>query len=72
MLRSNLKEVADERGISIRQLSREIDYAYEVVRRMYNDEMERYPRDLLGKLCSFLNVTPNDLLIIEQDAKKED
>jgi DNA-binding Xre family transcriptional regulator len=63
MLRSRLKELADQRNIkSIRQISRDIDHDFEVVRRMYNDTMERYPRDLLDKLCAYLGVTTGELL----------
>lgn len=62
MLRSRLKEIADKRNISIREISRDIDHSFEVVRRMYNDTMERYPRDLLDKLCAYLGVTTGELL----------
>lgn len=62
MIRSKLKAITDARGLSIRQLAEEADCHYEVVRRMYNDTMERYPRDLLDKLCAYLKVTPGELL----------
>lgn len=67
MLHSNLKSLADEQGISIRQLSRDVDHAYEVVRRLYNDEMERYPRILLYRICIRLNITIDQLLVIRKD-----
>ncbi|NGQ95477.1 helix-turn-helix transcriptional regulator [Brevibacillus sp. SYP-B805] len=60
-LRSRLKEIVDSRGLSIRQVARDIDYRFESVRQMYNDEMERFPRDLIEKLCAYLNVSPGDL-----------
>lgn len=41
MIRSNLKSIIDERKISIRKLSRDIDHEYPTVRKLYNDEMER-------------------------------
>lgn len=66
MLRSRLKSVLDEKGISVRQVAREIDYRPESVRQMYNDQMERFPRDLLSRLCQYLNITPNDILCIEE------
>jgi DNA-binding Xre family transcriptional regulator len=62
IVRSNLKAILDERGFSIRQLAREIDYRFDSVRQMYNDEIERYPRDLLTKLCEYLDVTPSEIL----------
>ncbi|NGQ95480.1 helix-turn-helix transcriptional regulator [Brevibacillus sp. SYP-B805] len=69
-LRSNLKTLADARGVSIREIARDIDYRFESVRQLYNDEMERYPRDLLAKLCAYFGVTVAELLIAESENKK--
>lgn len=66
-LRSNLKALADARGVSIRELARDIDYRFESVRQLYNDEMERYPRDLLAKLCAYFGVTVAELLVAESE-----
>ncbi|MCB4716803.1 XRE family transcriptional regulator [Limosilactobacillus fermentum] len=66
MIRSNLKSIIDERKISIRKLSRDIDHEYPTVRKLYNDEMERYPRDLLDKVCTYLNIELQKLLIFEK------
>lgn len=68
-LRSNLKALADARGVTIRELARVIDYRFESVRQLYNDEMERYPRDLLAKLCDYFGVTIAELLVIETETK---
>lgn len=62
MLKSKLKLIVDERGLSIREVSRGTGINFEVVRRVYNDTMERYPRDVLDKLCKYLNVTVQDIL----------
>lgn len=67
ILRSNLKALADARGVSIREVARAIDYRFESVRQMYNDEMERYPRDLLAKLCGYFGVTPAELLTLDPE-----
>jgi DNA-binding Xre family transcriptional regulator len=67
MVKSNLKQILDEREISIRQVARDIDHRLESVRQFYNDELERYPRELLTKLCAYLNVTPGELLIIKKE-----
>ncbi|MEC1539773.1 helix-turn-helix transcriptional regulator [Bacillus subtilis] len=66
MIKSNLKHILDERKISIRQLSRDIDHEYPTVRKLYNDEMERYPRELLDKVCIYLNIELQELLIFEK------
>jgi DNA-binding Xre family transcriptional regulator len=67
MVKSNLKQLLDARELSIRQVARDIDHRLESVRQLYNDELERYPRELLSKLCIYLNVTPGDLLIIKKE-----
>ena len=67
MVKSNLKKLLDERKLKIRQVARDIEYRPESVRQLYNDELERFPRDLLSKLCSYLNVTPGEILIIEKE-----
>lgn len=65
-MKSRLKDVLDERHLSVRKVAKDIDYRAESVRQMYNDQMERYPRDLLDRLCQYLNLTPNDLLSINK------
>ncbi|MGG1457819.1 helix-turn-helix transcriptional regulator [Bacillus subtilis] len=66
MIKSNLKPIIDQRKISIRKLSRDIDHEYPTVRKLYNDEMERYPRELLDKVCTYLNIELQELLIFEK------
>ncbi|MCY8988130.1 helix-turn-helix domain-containing protein [Bacillus atrophaeus] len=67
MIKSNLKPILDERKISIRQLSNDIDHAFVTVRKLYRDEMERYPRELLNKICTYLNIELHELLTFQKD-----
>jgi DNA-binding Xre family transcriptional regulator len=67
---SNLKQILDERELSIRQVARDIDYRFDSVRQLYNNENKTYPRELLTKLCNYLKVTPGDLLILEKEGAK--
>jgi DNA-binding Xre family transcriptional regulator len=71
LIRSNLKTLADARGVSIREIARDIDYRFESVRSMYNDETERYPRDLLTKLCAYFDCGIAKLLTFEPDNTPE-
>ncbi|KUP24926.1 helix-turn-helix transcriptional regulator [Paenibacillus sp. DMB5] len=61
-LNSDLKRIMDERGLSIRQVAKDIGYRFDSVRNLYNDETERYPKELILKLCDYLDVTPNEIL----------
>ncbi|WP_328586955.1 helix-turn-helix domain-containing protein [Paenibacillus tuaregi] len=49
----------------MREIARDIDYRFESVRSMYNDETERYPRELLAKLCVYFNVGIGELLTLQ-------
>lgn len=72
MIKSRLKTITDERGLSIRELAREADCHFEIVRRLYNDTMERYPRDVLDKLCKYLKVSVHDILEYTPDTNDLD
>jgi len=64
-IRSNLKALADDRGLSIRKLAEAIDYRFETVRQLYNDDTKHYPKDLLEKLCDYFGCEVSDILKIE-------
>lgn len=67
IIKSNLQAILDEKELSVLKVAKDIDYRYETVRQMYNDENKTYPRELLTKLCLYLKVTPGELLIIEKE-----
>ena len=68
-VKSNLKTLADGRGKSIRQVAKEIDYRFESVRQMYNDESKQFPRDLLDRLCTYFSCSISDLLEYVEDER---
>lgn len=61
----NLKEILDERGISMRELARAIDYRRETVRQLCNNDIERLPLEMLARICGYLDVEPGDILTIK-------
>jgi DNA-binding Xre family transcriptional regulator len=68
-IHSSLKEImqAHDPNLSIRKLAKDINYHFDSVRKMYNDEMVQYPRDLLLKLCKHFKVQPGQLIKIDED-----
>ena len=66
MIKSRLKEIADSRALSIRQIARDTDCHFETIRRIYNDTMQQYPRDVIDKLCTYLGVGVGELLTHEK------
>ena len=67
MVHSNLKLILDQRGISIRQAARDVDYRFDSVRAMYNNTMQYYPQSLIDRLCAYLDVGIGDLLEHKND-----
>lgn len=65
--KSTLKEVLDEREISIRKCAELANLPVETVRRMYNDTTMQYQRNTLGALCKALNVQISDILTLTEE-----
>jgi len=68
-VKSTLKKILDERGISIGKCAEMAGLKKETVRRMYNDTTMQYQRDTLGALCKALNVEISDILSLEDNEK---
>lgn len=70
MLVFHVKEMADARRMSIRELSRRVDYRFETVRNVYHNEYDkilRIPRELIERLCREFNCSVGELMTIEGD-----
>ena len=70
-IKSNLKPILDDQKISIRELSRRTGHSFETLRTMYNDDMERYSKELLIKLMTVLNVKLEDLISVEYGGARD-
>lgn len=69
--KSNLKEILDARGMSIRKCAELCNLKVETVRRMYNDTTMQYQRDTLGALCTGLGCQIEDIIVLfDEDATK--
>ncbi|UTQ07077.1 helix-turn-helix transcriptional regulator [Bacillus amyloliquefaciens] len=68
MIEFKLKQLAEEKGISgIRELSRILEHDYKSVRLMWLGEIKRVPTDLIEKVCSYFDVTINELMEFKKD-----
>ncbi|AZB43518.1 XRE family transcriptional regulator [Bacillus sp. FJAT-42376] len=63
-LKSNLKNLLEERGWSIRKLAEETGLQFETLRRLYNDDTKQYQRETIGRICEVLNVELSEVLIL--------
>ncbi len=61
MIRLRVKEVAQERGLSLSRLSRISDVSYKVVQRMWRNPEESFNTESLKRIAAALNVSMGDL-----------
>lgn len=69
MLKSNLKAMLEQRKISMRELSRRIDYRFETIRQLCNNNIKQLPVELIERICEELNCDVSDLFVLEKDAR---
>jgi DNA-binding Xre family transcriptional regulator len=68
-VKSNLKNLLDERGISIRQFAEMTGLPFETLRRLYNDDTKQYQRDTIGRICEVLGVDLCELLTLTKETE---
>ena len=62
----NLKEIMKKKRIGIYKLSQETNLKYDVIKRYYDNEIQRYDSDVLAKMCFYLNCEVSSLLKYEK------
>ena len=66
IVNSTLKSILDDRNLSIRKVAADTGIHFESFRRFYHNETERFPREILSKLCAYLEVDISDLIKLEE------
>ncbi len=61
-VRLRVKEVAQEKGISMGKLHRAADVSYKTIKRIYSDPFYATTTITLGKLARVLRVSPGELI----------
>ena len=65
-----VRELANERGITtITELAERAGLAYDTARDLWHGRMQRIDRDVLGRVCKALGVTPGDVLTMEEESE---
>ena len=62
----NLKEIMQEKGMTIYKLSNISNIKYEIIKRYYNNDFQRIDLDILAKLCFCLKCEVDNLLKYEK------
>lgn len=60
----NRKAKAEGRRIRLRELAKKLDLSYYTLNELAHDRLEHYPRDVLAKLCAYLDCTVGQLLVL--------
>ena len=68
---SNLKELLDAQGLSIRKFIEMTGLPFESLRRRYNHDTKQYQRDTIGRICEVLDVDINELLTLVDEDEAE-
>jgi DNA-binding Xre family transcriptional regulator len=61
-VRLRVKEVAQEKGMSMGKLHRAADVSYKTIKRIYSDPFYATTTITLGKLAKVLGVSPGELI----------
>jgi putative transcriptional regulator len=60
----NRKAKAEGKRIRLRELAKTLDLSYYTLNELAHDRLEHYPRDVLAKVCEYLDCTPGQLLVL--------
>jgi len=67
MIRNRLSELLGKKRIKMAELSRGTGISYSAIKNIYHDKTIAIEFDILNRLCSFLECTPNDILEFTPD-----
>lgn len=71
---SNLKQLMDDKHISISTMSKLTNIKYDIVKKYYYEDNYAYTKDILAKFCYVLECNIDDILVYEKkkDCVKQD
>ena len=64
MITCRLSTILGAKRLKVSDVCRATGIARATVDRYYNDRVNSFDREVLGKLCKFLQVEPGDLLVL--------
>lgn len=69
MISCRLSTILGAKRLKVSDVCRGTGVARATLDRYYNDKVNSFDREVLSKLCDFLQVTPGDLLVIVEQGK---
>jgi putative transcriptional regulator len=64
MISCRLSTLLGTRRIKVSEVCRATGIARATLDRYYNDKVKSFDREVLGKLCQYLQVSPGELLVV--------
>lgn len=71
MIKINLPVLLAQRGIKVADVDRQLDISRSTLYRLYNNDVIKIDIDAIDKLCQFLNCTPGDIILYEEDDQSD-
>ncbi len=69
MISCRLSTILGAKRLKVSDVCRGTGVARATLDRYYNDRVNSFDREVLSKLCDFLNVKPGDLLVVVDQGK---
>lgn len=69
MISCRLSTILGAKRLKVSDVCRATGIARATIDRYYNDKVNSFDRDVLSKLCDFLQVKPGDLLVVVDQGK---
>lgn len=69
MIRCQLSTLLGARRLKVSEICRGTGIARATLDRYYYDKVNSFDREVLSKLCDFLQVKPGDLLVVVEQGK---
>ena len=67
MINTMIGKLADEKGLTITQLSERTKVTYRTAYDLYHNKVKRISYEVLEKMCLLLEVTPGEILVLDKD-----
>lgn len=64
MISCRLSTLLGSRRIKVSEVCRATGIARATLDRYYNDKVKSFDREVLGKLCQYLQINPGELLVV--------
>ncbi len=70
-IRFNIRPMMEKRHVSKTQLAKRTGLHHQIINRYYNNDLSRYDKDILARICYILGCELSDIMYYEKPKKTE-